>query len=376
MRFALVHELPLELYPPTQNLVDFLLRESDSNITVYTSFNHKNRVPYQNSRAQVIRLGSKTPKYNSLYRKVSRLFWHFRVASLCASLAPESLLYIEPHSALAPYLYYKWFLGKAKLFVHHHEYYSPADYRQPSNKTIRFFHRLETSYLFPKANWISQTNPKRLELFSADHPTVARNKLQVLPNLPPANWSKVSNQAWSDSGQERPLKLVYVGSVSLTDTHIEAVIRWVKQKPQQDVTLDVYAYQVDARTALFLKENSGPNIRFHSEGIAYSDIPNMLSNYHVGLILYKGNTVNFQHNATNKLFEYLACGLDVWYADGLKGVEPYRTSGTYPQVLPVPFQNLSDAGNTPNTCRDQLSHQPWQGSCEEEFARLLTAMRG
>lgn len=372
MRLALIHELPLEYYPPTTNLIEYASSSADVDVAVYSTHNQRGRPEYTHPNVTVWRPQKSTAKH----RVLQRLKWHLDVARDLARHEPDAVLYVEPHSALAPYLYYKWFRGKAQLFLHHHEYYSPEDYRHPSNKTIRFFHRLETNYLFPRANWISQTNPKRLELFSADHPTVAHNKLQVLQNLPPANWSKVSNHAWNDAGRKGPLKLVYVGSVSLTDTHIEAVIRWVKQKPQQDVSLDVYAYQVDVQTAEYLKNNSGPNIRFHSEGIAYSDIPDMLSYYHVGLILYKGNTVNFQHNATNKLFEYLACGLDVWYADGLKGVEPYRTSGTYPQVLRVCFQSLANEATSPNFDRNRLLHQPWQGSCEEEFARLLKAMRG
>lgn len=372
MRLAFIHELPLEYYPPATNLIEYVSSFSDVDIAVYSTHNQRGRPEYTNSKVKIWR----PQKSSSKNRVLQRLKWHFHVARDLARHSVNAVLYMEPHSALAPYLYYRWFRGKAKLFVHHHEYYSPEDYRTLSNKTIRFFHRLETSYLLPNAQWISQTNPKRLELFSADHPTVSRDKMQVLQNLPPANWSKVSNHAWSNACQDGPLKLVYVGSVSLTDTHIEAVIHWIQQKPQQDVSLDVYAYQVDVQTAEYLKNNAGPNIRFHSEGIAYRDIPNMLKDYHVGLILYKGNTVNFQHNATNKLFEYLACGLDVWYADGLKGVELYKTKGTYPQVLPVCFQSLVNDASTLNVDRDQLSNQPWQGSCEEEFARLLKAMRG
>ena len=372
MRLAFIHELPLEYYPPATNFIEYVSSFSDIDAAVYSTHNQRGRPEYTNAKVDVWRPQKSLAKN----RVLQRLKWHLDVARDLARHLVDALLYIEPHSALAPYLYYRWFRGKAKLLVHHHEYYSPEDYGNTSNKTIRFFHHLETSYLFPRADWISQTNPKRLELFSANHPTVSHDKLRVLQNLPPANWSTASNHAWSDACHKGPLKLVYVGSVSLADTHIEAVIRWVKQKPPQDVSLDVYAYQVDAQTAEYLKNNAGPNIRFHSQGIAYNDIPNMLKDYHVGLILYKGNTVNFQNNATNKLFEYLACGLDVWYADGLKGVEPYRTSGTYPQVLPVDFQSLAIDATSPNFDRNGLSPHPWQGSCEEEFARLLTAMRG
>jgi hypothetical protein len=373
MRLAFIHELPLEYYPPATNLIEYTSSFSDIDLSVYSTHNQRGRPEYTNSKVSLWR--SQSPSFTGNLRILHRWRWHFEVARNLAMGLLDAVLYIEPHSALAPYLYYKWFGGKAKLFIHHHEYYSQGDYCQPSNKTIRFFHRLENKYLFPKANWISQTNSKRLELFSSDHPTIPQDKLRILQNLPPSNWSKVINEAWNGTRLQRPLKLVYVGSVSLVDTHIKAVIDWVKKKPEQDITLDIYAYQVDAETNKFLKESAGTNIRFHSQGIAYSEIPYMLKDYHVGLILYKGNTINFQYNATNKLFEYLVCGLDVWYADGLMGVDPYKTSSTYPQVLPVRFNELLTTAHSPNVSRSHLSHQPWQATCEAEVGKLLDTIR-
>lgn len=47
-------------------------------------------------------------------------------------------------------------------------------------------------------------------------------------------------------------------------------------------------------------------------GINYSDLPGVIRAYDVGVILYNGHIANYVFNAPNKLFEYLACGLDVW----------------------------------------------------------------
>lgn len=374
MRLAIIHELPLEYYPPITNFIEYATTKPNIDLSVFSTHNSRGRTEYHNSAAKICRPNSKITQGLGVLRILNRFRWHFEVARRISKLSPETLLYFEPHSAFAAFLYYKVFGGKAKLFIHHHEYYTISDYLHPQNKTIRYFHRLERSTLYPRANWISQTNSKRLEFFATDHPQIPVDKLRILPNLPPERWSHFSTNARSHS-RSKPLKLVYIGSVSLSDTYIEDLVRWVKQKTDKEVTLDVFAYQVDQRTKEFLQANSGSNLFFHSQGIDYNDIPKKLQEFHVGLILYKGNTVNFQHNATNKLFEYLACGLDVWFAEGLRGVEPYCTSHTYPRVLSIRFPDLPKSDMLLEPDRNQLLHRPWQGFCETEFETLLQEMQ-
>ncbi len=58
----------------------------------------------------------------------------------------------------------------------------------------------------------------------------------------------------------------------------------------------------------------------------YGDLPKILQEYQVGLIMYKGADDNTSYSAPNKLFEYLVCGLDVWYPLELKGTYEYDSS--------------------------------------------------
>jgi hypothetical protein len=60
-------------------------------------------------------------------------------------------------------------------------------------------------------------------------------------------------------------------------------------------------------------------------------LPQVLSQYDVGLILYRCRTLNFVYNATNKLFEYLVCGLDVWYPPCMLGLKTYARSTIAPR---------------------------------------------
>jgi hypothetical protein len=53
------------------------------------------------------------------------------------------------------------------------------------------------------------------------------------------------------------------------------------------------------------------------ESINYFKLPEVLIKYDVGLTIYKGFIPNYIYNVPNKVFEYLACGLKVWYSKDL-----------------------------------------------------------
>lgn len=51
--------------------------------------------------------------------------------------------------------------------------------------------------------------------------------------------------------------------------------------------------------------------------IDYYELPKELIKYDIGLVLYKGHIPNYIYNVPNKVYEYLACGLQVWYSKDL-----------------------------------------------------------
>ena len=66
-------------------------------------------------------------------------------------------------------------------------------------------------------------------------------------------------------------------------------------------------------------------------------MPALLADYDIGLILYKAHTKNYKYNAPNKLFEYLVCGLKVFYPDVMLGIKPYITEN----IIPLNFKNMT-----------------------------------
>ena len=94
------------------------------------------------------------------------------------------------------------------------------------------------------------------------------------------------------------------------------------------------------RVEKYVNEKDIKHVNF-KRSIEYERLPEKLKNYNVGLILYKGTFDNYKYNAPNKLFEYLVCGLDVWFPDEMTGCHPFINYDTYPRVVNLDFNNLN-----------------------------------
>ena len=145
--------------------------------------------------------------------------------------------------------------------------------------------------------------------------------MEVLPNYPPEAWLQFLKHQKKVTAV---LRTVYVGSLSLKDTYIKEYCEWVMEQ-KGAVIFDIYAYNLHQDTIDYLVNLNSQYINFIKEGIEYDKMPLVLRNYDVGLILYKALSKNYEYNAPNKLFEYMACGLEIWFSDKMKGCYPYKS---------------------------------------------------
>jgi hypothetical protein len=192
-----------------------------------------------------------------------------------------------------------------------------------------------------------------------------------MPNLPPSNW--ITNTRNNHINKDETLKMVYIGALSLRDTYIESLMDWFQRLPPKKARLDLYINNTDAVTLEFLRKYESSQITLHRTGVPYDQLPLILPNYDIGLILYRCNSVNYVYNAPNKLFEYLICGLNVLYPQLMIGVAPYAREDTTPWVKPVDFNHLQDLSIEEITHRD-VPYKPWTGTCEAVYEKLLTQM--
>lgn len=374
VQLVLLHQLSLERYPPAVNLLRTLHRQPGLATAVVTS---------TATDAPAVALPPDQPVWrlrfavraDMLWRRwYLALLWHLRAALICWRLQPAVVISVEPHSALAAWIWLVLLRGRSRLLIHHHEYYSPADYLRPGNRLTRL-NRWFENRLLRRAVWVSQTNADRLRLFQADHPELTAAQCRVLPNYPPRAWlqSLPAKTQWPRSATG-PLRLVYVGSVSLHDTWIGPLVEWLNSPANTGCTLDVFCYNLDPATRSFLQSHSGTAVRFHAAGVAYDSLPQLLPQFDVGLILYRCNTVNFVWNASNKLFEYLLCGLDVWYPPCMLGVQPYARDTAAPRVLATDFENPGELNLAVRRDRTGLPWQPWTTTCEDAFEPLIACL--
>jgi len=333
---AIIHYLPLEFYPPVTNFINCISKDKKSKVYVYSSVNNNGREVYENSEINYI---YRSPSPKATEHAILRLFkyfvFNFVVFFKLYSTRPDTILYYETYSVLPVYWYLKFVNKKTKLFIHYHEYFSKEWYTK-GMKTLKYYHKLEQAFMYKRSTYITQTNQDRVELFLKDNPKVEKTKMRILPNYPPKRWCQYLKQQHNLN----PIKSVYVGSLSLETMYVKEYCTWV-QSQEGKVIFSIYGYNVEKKTHTYLSSLNSDFIQYHPGGIEYSQIPNLLSKYNVGVILYKALIDNFKYNAPNKLFEYISGDLEIWYSNKILGIKPYEKH-TFPRILSVDFECIVD----------------------------------
>ena len=305
-KLFVIHYYPIDYFPPAMNLVKTLQEKAATYVISTVKSNCLKE--FVATSARIFRPIKENKKDSSM--KVLLKYCYFSLFSLWQLILkkPDVILYYESISALPVYLYKRFIHKKVKVCIHYHEYMTPEEYNRPGMRLSKYNHKLEISYLYKSAYWISQTNQYRKDFFLKDYPLIPQTNCHVLPNYPPQQWH-VKNKVITADGI---LKCVYIGSLSLRDTYIKEFCEWVAEQKGK-ITFDVYSFNFHDDVKIMMEKIDSPYISFHEKGIVYSEIPNVLAKYDVGLLLYKANTLNVQYCETNKFYEYVVSGLDVWY---------------------------------------------------------------
>jgi hypothetical protein len=365
-KFVVIHFAPLEFYPPVQNLLIELERFPLTIKTwvfssICTNLSLKSFSPRKQD-IRIFRIGVFNSKDRKILRYLNYLFFFTTSFLRLIAIRPKRVLYFETISSFPAYLYKRFFNRKCQILVHYHEYTSPAEY-QSGMLLVKHFHLYE-KWLYSRIAWVSHTNNYRMNLFKRDISPIEIRNAQILPNYPPLSWKSVPRCA-----KNQPLRVVYVGSLSLTTMYTEVFLKWVVAQ-QGRVLFDIYSYNYTSETETYIKQLGSPWINL-KEGVDYNRVPDILKDYDVGVILYNGHIPNYVYNAPNKLFEYLASGLDVWFPSVMIGCLDYISNQGNPQVLSIDFNDL-ETFNLEATMgrRDSVSENSF--FCETALAPLLT----
>jgi hypothetical protein len=345
MKVGVVHILPVEYYPPTTNALE-LMAARGWDVRAWTSPNHRGLGDWAAPGVDVVRHPYSQPGKAAHQRFAGYGRWHFSTARELARWKPDVVFSIEPHSAIATWIYFRLLRQHARLFIHHHEYYAPNDYLRDGMRLARIGARLERKHLFHLAEWISETNSQRLNLLIADA-NLDRAKARVLPNYPPREW--IARAFRNRSRNENPRKLIYVGSASLEDSFVGEIAQWAAARPAA-VTLTVVGDNIADDVWSSLERLGAPNIAMIRNGYPYKRLPELLTQFDIGLILYRGNTQNFVYNIPNKAIEYLASGLEVWYPREMHSMRVFQEEHPDFPLVRIDFGSLGEA----NPASDKL----------------------
>ncbi|MBS1743299.1 MAG: hypothetical protein JST81_09715 [Bacteroidetes bacterium] len=362
--FFIIHFNPLELYPPVQNEIRVSTAYTKEKIIVLSTTASEVRLPQFNSPATNISI-RRLAKFGMARGAFSRYlnFIKFYLGSFFLLLRhrPARILYYETLSSFPVFLYKNFFNKKAEVFIHYHEYTSMQEHTS-GTKLLQYFHRYEKK-MYPVARWVSHTNENRMMMFEKDIAPVRIANKYILPNYPPASW-----QSAPKTGSNLPVKCVYVGALSLQTMYVKEFAEWVVQMNGK-IIWDIYTQNADPEAIYFLGKINSDYIHLHN-GIAYTELPQVLNKYDMGIVLYKGHIPNYVFNAPNKLFEYYVCGLDVLIPEVMKGSLQYVTENTYPQIIAVNFEDLNSLELDAMLDKSKLSqlHKPY--SCEKALEEL------
>lgn len=368
-KIAIIHFSPVEHYPPVQNLLNELAKIDDLEVLVYSTRSNLTDFLFttSNQNISIKRTGVSGPNIRAISRYLTYLRFYLFVTLSLIFYRPKSLLYFETLSSF-PALVYKFLAGRfCKLFIHYHEYTSPEEYRTGMLLT-RFFHTLEKQ-IYTKAVWISHTNDYRMEMFLKDiKPIVLKNK-HILPNYPSESWHRDPKPQFGS-----PLKVIYVGAFGLNTMYAREFAQWVLQQ-EGKVIWDIYAYLYGQEELNYFGSLDTKLIRLRP-AIDYPELPEVISNYDVGVILYKGHIPNYIFNVPNKLFEYHTCGLDVWFPDVIQGSMPYVREKGRQKILALDFNNLQsfDFTKVLRSEQDREDTVPKRYLCEDVLKPLIQKM--
>jgi hypothetical protein len=227
---------------------------------------------------------------------------------------------------------------------------SPVEYRQ-NMRLVTKMYKLEGKMIPGSYSWISHTNQNRLNNFIKDHHLEKERSsvFHTMPNYPSRFWAKEK----TSFNSSRKVRLVYIGSLGLDSMYLKELVTWVLSN-KQSLSLNFYSHNIDEEAKRFLESINDDCILLNN-GCNYEELPGILKNFDVGLVIYKPVSENWIQNAPNKVFEYLACGLDVWFSKTITYTLSIAREHVYPKIIPLDFDNLNQFNIQKAIARDGIN---------------------
>lgn len=335
---VILHFLPIELYPPILNfskvISDNIVDRNDIKVILITTKPQNELELFEDNRIKVIRLNGIRYEMNLFRKTLQYIYIYLNMLIKLMVHRPKVTMYYGSLSSL-PVSIYSVFSRRMKIFVHYHELFTLEQLKQGKGRFIhRYANKIENKVIYPRAEWISETNHYRLKIFLDQYNITYNSKVhKELPNYPSKSWI---DKAVNPADSNHVIRLVHIGTLSFESMYLDELLQEYGNSEQ----FKIYFYSHSTDEDIIRKLKTYGNV-IYMGSINYKDLPNLKGLYDVGLVLYKKKSLNFIYNAPNKIFEYLALDLDVWCSDKLLTAKDYQIKDTFPKMLLVDFDNLS-----------------------------------
>jgi hypothetical protein len=329
-KIAILHFNIIEKYPPVMNFIFDALEENPSQkIIVFTTKNTTSYTTPEFPNTKIYRFGTIS---NSPVKRYASYVWFNLVSSIVLLMNRVEKITVFETLSIFPFWLVCRIDKSKKGHIHFHEYISEPE-RSVSSAYMKILFYLEDQLL--KKYSCSQTNEDRKQLFIKDKSFLKSEMVEVRPNMPPKSW-------WNQYGQfkkkntYKKIKLVYVGACDNQTMYVKEVLDWVITN-QNKLELTIISQELDEQTRGLIASYAISSIKV-MEPIDYYELPKVLVNYDLGLVLYKGVIDNHKFSVPNKVYEYLACGLGV-----LTSIQLTSTINlNHKEIRAIDFSDLQD----------------------------------
>ena len=283
----ILHFNSIERYPPATNVAEHL-KSTGMDVKVVTTA-----------------VGN-TPASQGMFTKL-KLTWELAKFHLGAMVALTfesfDLVIAYEHLSILPIQWTRKTNPNQRLWLHFHEYTSPAEIACAGAFSSHCWKHVPA--VVERSDFTSHTNGWRLNRFRSDMRlnALTDDRFGCIPNTPPQAWLDHTPTQWnSPAPTKRPLRLVYHGALHPDTTYIERLCELLDEG-NGELTLDVF-------TNDNIDDISSAHMKVHPS-VPYMDLPKVLTEFDLGLIIYRGIIPNHQFSQPNKLWEYLGCKLPV-----------------------------------------------------------------
>ncbi|GHB37038.1 hypothetical protein [Mongoliitalea lutea] len=347
MKVGIVHYAPVEKYPPVMNDVIDLDHLNKHECLVFTS--GTSDPWFSPAHARIFRIGQ------DFFTTSVRRYWHYvhfalNVFFKLLWFKPSLIICYETVSILPVFLLNLVFGINTRIHIHYHEYTSIKQYRN-SSLYNRLLHKLEKKLWKCHHVTVSHTNIDRKRLFLEDYRKILNeSRVQVFPNLPPKHWYEVAQQLKTSRAiqDKQVISLVHVGATDLDSMYVQELLTWVISQSGK-YEIDFYiSYAFDNTLSYLNRLTTQYEFIRVKKPVRYEQLPEILTSYDVGLVLYNGDIPNHIYNVPNKVFEYLICGLEVVYSQDLISTNSFVKDHSINGCYPLDFSKIKFLPTTKN----------------------------